>query len=793
MSGAPMVTHADRSPSRHAAIVALAVVVFVVSLPLRRIVAQGTSAGTDLLYGTSQNNFYIIDPSTHVTTLTGTYCPSSGASFYLISGAAPDGTLSGFAAPQDCEDPTVPLWWSRLDPDTGVITHISPVPTTVAGFPFAPVFLGSFGAPGTPVGYRFQGTGQGTQSLLGSLDLYAVDYLSPYQEHLLYTNVGASRFNYGLGAAVLPDASQAFFVTTDAVYALTPLSWASNTPFVQAGFLSVYRLSRNAKVANVDSSGNTFYIADGGTVFAFQPGSPFGQFGQITNSFLARPLTQIVSLTMRRSPWGGVRLEPDHGLSTTRDGGSATFTAVLTAQPTANVTVNFSSTNLNEGSVSPSAATFTTANWNVPQTISVIGADDGGSSAVGYAITSTTASGDPNYIGRNVVQVGVTNGGGGALPPTPSGPTITAIPNQTIPMSGSTTVSYAISGSIIPSALTVTVTSSDTTLVPASALQNSCAASGACTLTITGADGRSGTATITIAVSDGRHVANTSFALFVGVGADAPVPSSLIATPSGSGAVLTWLAPPGSPPTRYVISGGITPGGHALAAIVTPDASTFYVFPFLGAGTYDFRVQALSEIGNGLGTVSADAAVTIGGGGPGFVTGTQALVGGQTVTLTWSAPSSGPVSSYWVEGGSGLGARDLFIAMAGTTTFTKTLDAGTYYFRVRAVSGAAIGPPSNEVAVVVQPAACSEGPGTPTLLPVTTIGGQVTFSWVNGIGGAADHYGLQLSNGTALSVAGSGTSVVWPQASGSFTASVAAGNTCGNSGPSTSLAFTIQP
>ena len=63
-------------------------------------------------------------------------------------------------------------------------------------------------------------------------------------------------------------------------------------------------------------------------------------------------------------------------LTTTEAGGTATFTVVLNTQPTANVTIALSSSNPAEGTVLPASLVFTTANWNVAQTVTVTGVDD---------------------------------------------------------------------------------------------------------------------------------------------------------------------------------------------------------------------------------------------------------------------------------------------------------------------------------------------------------------------------------------------------------------------------------
>ncbi len=82
-----------------------------------------------------------------------------------------------------------------------------------------------------------------------------------------------------------------------------------------------------------------------------------------------------VSVSTTDNDSASVTVTPTSGLVTTEAGGSATFTVVLTSQPTANVTIPLSSSDLTEGTVSPASVTFTSANWNVAQTVTVTGVD----------------------------------------------------------------------------------------------------------------------------------------------------------------------------------------------------------------------------------------------------------------------------------------------------------------------------------------------------------------------------------------------------------------------------------
>ncbi|MGA7615928.1 MAG: Calx-beta domain-containing protein, partial [Thermoanaerobaculia bacterium] len=107
----------------------------------------------------------------------------------------------------------------------------------------------------------------------------------------------------------------------------------------------------------------------------------------------------------------GVTVMPSSGLSTTEAGGSGSFTIVLDTQPASNVTITLSSSDTTEGTVSPIAVTFTSSNWNVPQSVTVTGVDDNlADGDQPYTIvTSTTASADPTYAGLAVPDVSVTN------------------------------------------------------------------------------------------------------------------------------------------------------------------------------------------------------------------------------------------------------------------------------------------------------------------------------------------------------------------------------------------------
>ncbi|HXI29826.1 MAG TPA: fibronectin type III domain-containing protein, partial [Vicinamibacterales bacterium] len=124
--------------------------------------------------------------------------------------------------------------------------------------------------------------------------------------------------------------------------------------------------------------------------------------------------------------------------------------------------------------------------------------------------------------------------------------------------------------------------------------------------------------------------------------------------------------------------------------------------------------------------------------GPDAPSGLTASVAGTTVTLVWSAASTGaPATSYVIEAGSFSAGTDLAVISTGnaSTSFTaENVAAGTYFVRVRAQNIYGTSAPSNEVAVTVgggqgPRVSPDSAPGRPTGLVATVNGTTVVFAW----------------------------------------------------------------
>ena len=115
-----------------------------------------------------------------------------------------------------------------------------------------------------------------------------------------------------------------------------------------------------------------------------------------------------VSVTNTDNDTAGITVSPTSGLTTTEAGGTATFTVVLTSQPTADVTIASRQSDTTEGTVSPGQAhVHDRRTGTSPQTVTVTGVDDFVDDGdIAYSIvTAPATSGDLNYNGLNAADV----------------------------------------------------------------------------------------------------------------------------------------------------------------------------------------------------------------------------------------------------------------------------------------------------------------------------------------------------------------------------------------------------
>ncbi len=107
----------------------------------------------------------------------------------------------------------------------------------------------------------------------------------------------------------------------------------------------------------------------------------------------------------------GIVVTPVSGLTTTESGAGAQFSVVLDFAPTDDVTIDFWSNDITEGTVLTPSLTFTAGDWDVPQTVTVTGVDDSFSDGDRtYTVyTDPAISLDPAYDLLNAPNVSLVN------------------------------------------------------------------------------------------------------------------------------------------------------------------------------------------------------------------------------------------------------------------------------------------------------------------------------------------------------------------------------------------------
>jgi hypothetical protein len=134
----------------------------------------------------------------------------------------------------------------------------------------------------------------------------------------------------------------------------------------------------------------------------------------VEGRLLARVGAVTLDTNTITAPVAAIVITPTTGLVTTEAAGEPgpnTFTIVLDSEPTADVTIDLSSSNTSEGTVSPDFVTFTTTNWDDAQEVTVTGVDDAVLDGdIAYTIiTDPASSADVAYNDINPADVSVTN------------------------------------------------------------------------------------------------------------------------------------------------------------------------------------------------------------------------------------------------------------------------------------------------------------------------------------------------------------------------------------------------
>jgi photosystem II stability/assembly factor-like uncharacterized protein len=210
-----------------------------------------------------------------------------------------------------------------------------------------------------------------------------------------------------------------------------------------------------------------------------------------------------------------------------------------------------------------------------------------------------------------------------------------------------------------------------------------------------------GTYFVRVHARNGWGLGPPSNEVIVNVGCTAlpTAPGTLSAEVSGLGVTLSWSAAAGA--ASYRLEAGSAPGLADLAVLSASSATSFQTTA--PPGTYYVRVRGVSACG--IGPASNEVPLAVGSALPlpGPPENLGFSVSGSTVTVTWSAPSTGgAATSYVVEAGSGPGLANLAVLpVTGSPLVAQGVPAGTYFVRVRARNATGAGLPTGDATVRV--------------------------------------------------------------------------------------------
>lgn len=144
------------------------------------------------------------------------------------------------------------------------------------------------------------------------------------------------------------------------------LNLGNYTPQVNDEFTIVNLIASTSTISGTfNDSGQT--LAEGATFVA--------DGRQFRISYQGGDGNDVVLTFLQRLP--GFTVQVASVAPTVSEAGSTeTFTVVLDAQPASDVAINVSSSDTTEATVDKAVLTFTTANWNSPQTVTITGVDD---------------------------------------------------------------------------------------------------------------------------------------------------------------------------------------------------------------------------------------------------------------------------------------------------------------------------------------------------------------------------------------------------------------------------------
>ena len=449
-----------------------------------------------------------------------------------------------------------------------------------------------------------------------------------------------------------------------------------------------------------------------------------------SNYSITTPVDVVVDVLEGNTP--GVAVNPNE-LSIT-EGGSDSYSVVLTKAPTATVYVNISGAS-GDVRVNRSRVTFSTSNWNRDQTVTVSVAED--DDAVRDAAVTLTheVTGADEYEDANLQITSVT------VTPSENDMRGVTVNPTSLTIGAGVSGTYRVRLNTEPTdAVTIAVNSpsEDVTVSGSPMVFTTQNWSSEQTVTVMVAADAGGdepkSVMLTHAVTGGDYlgVEPASVTVVIPVEGTPGAPRGLTATAGDQQVRLSWSAPSsdgGSAIARYQYRVQQSGRGFIEWADVPGGASaTSYTVTGLENGiSYTFEVRAVNSVGGGQGTT---ASATLAESAPGAPANLSATPGDEQVALSWGAPAdggsqilryeyryaaSGETWGEWMTVSGGGSARS--VAVSGLTNGTL------YGFQVRAVNSIGEGEAAQATATP------GRAPSAPTGLAASVESETITVMW----------------------------------------------------------------
>ena len=441
-----------------------------------------------------------------------------------------------------------------------------------------------------------------------------------------------------------------------------------------------------------------------------------------------------VSLTVKSRTAAGVAINPT--LLEITEGGSGSYTVVLTTEPTATVNVAIAGA-ADDVRLNRTRLSFSTSSWNREQTVTVNVAEDDDAVPDAHVTLTHSVTGADEYENPttpfDISTVGVTpkENDERGVTASPTSLTVAAGSSGTYRVGLTSEPLDAVTVTVISPSDGVTVTGSPLVFMPSNWDTDQ-------TVTVNVAadagkdEEQSFTLTHTVQGGDYSGLEGPTVALTIPVEGAPSAPRGLAAAASDESVTLTWRAPAddgGSAIVRYQVRYQETGGSYSEWSPVSggAGATSTTVRRLENGKSYEFQVRAMNSVAAGE---AATARATLAESAPGAPANLTATGGDEQIALSWGAPDDGGSQILRYEYrygavGESYGAWATVSGGPNATSLTVTgLTNGTEYgFQVRAVNSISEGP---EAAATATP---GRDPSAPTGLTARVESETITVMW----------------------------------------------------------------